>query len=425
MQNQPDMLSDTKLVEAVSDEYTTRAKTGVPLTYARNVAEAFGYTQEQLESIPPESNMGLGCGNPTEKANIKPGEVVLDLGSGGGLDVFLAAEKAGPSGVVIGLDVSEEMIALARRNATKHNLRPPQVSFVRASLTEDLPIASSSVDCVLSNCVINLLPPSGKAHIIKEIYRVLKPGGRVILDDIVAKQPLPEDIKNDLTSHINCISGAIRVEEYKGLLNDAGLVDALLVDTHKDLNVYYQVSEGASAPTSCCCGPQKSNFVKPPQPDFDANAWVAAYDIFAIKSAEDKAEINPVPLLRWWDAYPTVKSSVGFVTSDELASLMRDSSKTRQYAVIDVRRNDHGGGHVRGSHQWAAQTFYDNLPEFYQRFKNTEQVIFYCGSSNGRGPRCAGWWVCRYIEAPMEEDHDVQGGGFADTFHLNIADTQS
>ncbi|ETW80153.1 hypothetical protein HETIRDRAFT_322938, partial [Heterobasidion irregulare TC 32-1] len=357
----------------------------------QQVAEAFGYSLQDLQSVPVESHLGLSCGNPIAAASIKGGENVLDLGSGGGIDVFLAASKVGAQGHVIGLDMSPDMVARARLNAEKNNLRPPRVAFVQAQLTEPLPIVSDSIDCVLSNCVINLLPGSRKASILKEIYRVLRPGGRLVLDDIIAKQPLPEYIRNDLASYVSCISGAIQVDEYRVLLAAAGLEDVVFVDTKGDINVYYQ-TQPASSP---CCSPAASSGPSKPTPDFNANEWVASYQIYAIKpQLEDyDPQAGPTaPLLRWWDAYPDSESAdLPSLSAQAVAELVRDKTR-KDFAVIDVRRNDHAGGHVRSSYQCPAQTFYDDLPEFYQRFKEVEKVVFYCGSSNGRGPRCAGWY---------------------------------
>ncbi|KAF8896114.1 S-adenosyl-L-methionine-dependent methyltransferase [Infundibulicybe gibba] len=354
--------SDTSILKVVYDVYNEKGKAeGASASYAEKVAKSFGYSAEELETLPENANMGLSCGNPLATASIKEGETVLDLGSGGGIDILLAASKVGPIGQAIGLDMSPNMISLARQNAKKKNLFPPQVCFIQTGLTESLPIASDSVDCILSNCVINLLPVSGKESLLKEAYRVLKPGGRVVLDDIIAKTILPDDILANLASYVNCVSGAIQLDEYKrSLIRGTSMI--------------------------------------PEQPDYNANDWVAAYQIYAIKSGVPTGD-SPPALLRSWDAYPAVQSTPPVITAEAVASLIRDKSKNESgYAVIDVRRNDHGGGHVRGSHQWAAQTFYDDLPKFFEKFGNTKEVIFYCGSSAGRGPRCAGWYQ-DYLDA--------------------------
>jgi len=287
------------------------------------------------------------------------------------------------------------MIKRARDNAKKDNLRPPNVAFIQTHLTEPLPIASDSVDCVLSNCVINLLPLDGKAGLLKEVYRVLKPGGRLYFDDIIAKQKLPDAIRKDLASYVGCISGAIQIDEYRDLLATAGLQDIVFVETRGDLNIYSQ-TDSTAATVSKCCGSDASCEPSQPTPSFDANEYVASYQIYALKAKTTILDVEsveaPSAILRWWDAYPAVQSSlVSRISIEDVASLIRNGSRS-DYAIIDVRRNDHAGGHVRGSYQWPAQTFYDDLDDFYKKFKDTEKVIFYCSSSNGRGPRCAGWY---------------------------------
>ncbi|EGO04041.1 hypothetical protein SERLA73DRAFT_158418 [Serpula lacrymans var. lacrymans S7.3] len=401
--------TEDAIVKVVHDAYSDKARTGADLSYTFSVAKSFGYTLEQLHSIPAESHLGLSCGNPVAAASIKDGEVVLDLGSGGGIDILLAASKVGPRGQAIGLDMSEDMIALARRNAARKNLRPPQVAFVQTLLTKPLPIASESVDCVMSNCVINLLPNAGKAALLKEVHRVLKPGGRVVLDDIIAKKPLPDALRSDLVLYIGCISGAVQLGEYKDIITDAGFSDAVFVDTHGDLNVYTQSGSPGCCPptvasTNCCSTPAPSaSKCCSPAPGksndsvaklADVNEWAASYQIYAIKSGEKMvtaAADAPSPLLNWWDAYPKPKSSPPNLTCGQVAALLRDPEEV-DYAVVDVRRNDHAGGHVRGSFQHAAQTFYDELANLHKTFGLKKQVIFYCNSSNGRGPRCAAWY---------------------------------
>ena len=207
------------------------------------VAAAFGYSAEELASVPASANMGLSCGNPTATANLRPGEVVLDLGSGGGLDVFLAAGKVGPTGTAIGIDMTADMIDRARRGAREAGLE--NVEFYLAEI-ESLPLPSAHVDCVVSNCVLNLVPDKQRAF--AEIYRVLKPGGRLAISDIVLKRPLPEEISTNLLAYIGCVAGAIRIETYRHLLAEAGFRDIMIVDSGADLAAYAAVeSQG------CCC----------------------------------------------------------------------------------------------------------------------------------------------------------------------------
>ncbi|KAF8909647.1 arsenite S-adenosylmethyltransferase [Gymnopilus junonius] len=383
------LTSPEDIIGVVNAAYSAKAKEGV----AASCKSLWIY--EELSSVPEGAHMGLSCGNPVATASIKEGETVVDLGSGGGIDIFLAAEKVGPTGQAIGLDMSNDMIDLARKNAAKKGLKPPQVAFVNALLTEPLPIESDSVDCVLSNCVVNLLPYDGKANLLKEVHRILKPGGRIVLDDILAKKHLPDNIKNDLASYVGCIGGAIQVEEYKALLKEAGLTNTLFVDTKNDLSVYYQGSRDAAsccAPAaSSCCTPAPPAFIAFSQSGTDIYNLIASYQIYALKDGTPTAEPSKV-LSRWWDAYPATQSSPPSITAEELITLKRDPASASDFAIIDVRKGDHAGGHVRGSHNWFAQSFYDDLPAFYEKFKDTPKVIFYCQSSNGRGPRSAAWY---------------------------------
>jgi SAM-dependent methyltransferase len=219
----------------------------------RSVAQAFGYTPEELSSIPAEANMGLSCGNPTATANLRPGEVVVDLGSGGGLDVFLAAQKVGPSGKAIGIDMTPEMLERARANAKRQGLS--NVEFHEATI-ENLPLPDASVDCVISNCVINLA--SDKQAVFREVSRVLKPGGRVAVSDIALKKPLPPEIGNDLLAYVGCIAGAIPIEEYRTGLLAAGFAQVEIVDSGADLNAYAQI-EGQVG----CCGAEMASEAEP------------------------------------------------------------------------------------------------------------------------------------------------------------------
>ena len=215
----------------------------------RAVAEAFGYSPDELASIPAEANMGLSCGNPTAMANLRAGETVVDLGSGGGLDVFLAAAKVGPTGRAIGIDMTPEMIELARRNATKAN-NGDGYANVEFHLTtiDKLPLPDNSVDCVISNCVINLAPD--KPAVFREIARVLKPGGRLAVSDIALKQSLPPEISSDVMAYVGCIAGAILVQDYQQQLTEAGFANVQVIDSSADLNAYAKIEN-----QSGCCSP--------------------------------------------------------------------------------------------------------------------------------------------------------------------------
>src|SRR6266481_8797839 len=176
----------------------------------RAVAEAFGYTAEELQSIPAEANMGLSCGNPTATANLRVGEVVVDLGSGGGLDVFLASKMVGPEGRAIGIDMTTAMIERSRANAQRGGYT--NVEFYQSTI-DQIPLPDASVDCVISNCVVNLAPD--KPAVFREIARVLKPGGRLAVSDIATKKTLPEELARDAAAYIGCLAGAISFDDYR------------------------------------------------------------------------------------------------------------------------------------------------------------------------------------------------------------------
>lgn len=243
-----------EIIQQVQSRYAVVANSSLSSdhTGVQAVARAFGYTPEELAAIPAEANMGLSCGNPTSTAKLAPGEVVVDLGCGGGLDVLLAASKVGPAGKVIGIDMTPEMLERARRNAVQAGLT--NVEF-RLARIDQLPLADASVDCLISNCVLNLAPD--KPAVFREMFRVLKSGGRVAVSDIALKKPLPEELVKDVLAYIGCIAGAIPIEDYRRGLMEAGFAAVQVVDTGKDLNAYAQVENqsGCCAPTASCCAP--------------------------------------------------------------------------------------------------------------------------------------------------------------------------
>lgn len=291
------------VTEAVQSKYASVAKSGLSTGHSgvRAVAEAFGYTPEQLASIPAEANMGLSCGNPTAFASLKAGETVVDLGCGGGLDVFLAAKRVGPAGKAIGIDMTPEMLDLARRNAAKADGGRPlgNVEFHRATI-DKLPLADASVDCVISNCVINLAPD--KQAVFCEIVRVLKPGGRLAVSDIALKKPLPPEIGGDLMAYVGCIAGAILIDDYRRQLIDAGFAQVDIVDTGNDLNAYAKVENqsgccspamGSALPlvsTGGCCSPATSggadlhHRMADLLRRYNVNEFAASVRVFAVKA---------------------------------------------------------------------------------------------------------------------------------------------
>jgi arsenite methyltransferase len=193
---------------------------GEPAISLENLGTLTGYSQEELSLAPEGSNMGLGCGNPQAIAALKPGETVLDLGSGGGFDCFLAAKQVEATGRVIGVDMTPEMVSKARENARKGDYS--NVEF-RLGKIEHIPAADGSIDVIISNCVINLSPK--KLDVFKEAFRILKPGGRLAISDVVATAQLPPDFKNDLDLLSACVSGAATVVEITEMLQEAGFQD--------------------------------------------------------------------------------------------------------------------------------------------------------------------------------------------------------
>lgn len=285
--------------DAVKSKYGAVATSGLSSAHSgvRAVAEAFGYSPEELASIPSGANMGLSCGNPTATANLRPGEVVVDLGCGGGLDVFLAAARVGPSGKAIGIDMTSEMLQLARQNAAKGRNGEPitNVEFHQATI-DKLPLPDASVDCVISNCVINLAPD--KPAVFREVARVLRPGGRLAVSDIALKKPLPDEIGQDLMAYVGCIAGAIMIEDYRRQLHEAGFAAVQVVDTGSDLNAYAKVENqsGCCSPAasglpvveSGCCAPARTNDALHARLSdllarYNVNDYAASVRVYAVK----------------------------------------------------------------------------------------------------------------------------------------------
>lgn len=257
----------------------------------RQVAEAFGYAAEDLRSLPAEANLGLSCGNPLAIAGLREGEVVVDLGCGGGLDVLLAARRVGSTGRVIGIDMTPAMIQRATANAQRAGAT--NVAFHLAAI-DRLPLADQSVDCILSNCVINLLPDKRAAF--REMIRVLKPGGRLAASDIALKQPLPVEVRDDLQAYIGCLAGAMLLREYAELLREAGFEEVVIRETQSDLNVYAQAGATACCSTElatgCCGEAPQGTIVHDGLAEvfrrFDVNAYADSVQVFAVKPSEQK-----------------------------------------------------------------------------------------------------------------------------------------
>lgn len=237
-----------EIVSQVREKYAEIAKSGssccelLPSSCCGGSTEgvvslALGYDTKELEGVPEEANLGLGCGAPIDHLALQPGETVLDLGSGPGLDAFLAARRVGPTGHVIGVDMTPEMLERARASATKAGLS--QVEF-REGRLEALPVEDASVDAVTSNCVINLVPD--KEAVFREIARVLKPGGRLVISDIILDGRLPEAIEKDLYAYVGCISGAMERGAYFAKLDAAGLAEVKVLHDIDTLAAIAQVA---------------------------------------------------------------------------------------------------------------------------------------------------------------------------------------
>ena len=287
------------VLESVKSKYGAVAESTLSNNHAgvQAVAEAFGYSVEELTSIPADANMGLSCGNPTATAHIRSGEVVVDLGSGGGLDVFLASKMVGPEGRAIGIDMTPAMLDRARANAAAGGYT--NVEFYQSTI-DQIPLPNASVDCVISNCVLNLAPD--KPAVFREIARVLKPGGRLAVSDIALKRELPEAVAKSVAAYVGCIAGAILIDDYRNGLLAAGFEHVEIVDSGADLNAYAKVENQAGccsskmdAPSplqvieqSCCSSlPEPSeplhNELKTLLANYDVNAAAASVKVYAVK----------------------------------------------------------------------------------------------------------------------------------------------
>jgi SAM-dependent methyltransferase len=275
-----------EIQRAVKSRYGAIASSGLSNENRgiNRVAQAFGYTAEELAAIPSEANMGLSCGNPTAYANLREGETVVDLGCGAGLDVFLASAKVGATGRAVGIDMTPEMIERARRNAERGPDGTPytNVEFHLATI-DNLPLGDATADCVISNCVINLA--EDKRAVFREIARVLKPGGRMAVSDIALKQKLPAEVGADVMAYVGCIAGAIEIEDYRRGLIEAGFGDVEIIDTGSDLNVYSKAESISSLPLaeSSCCGSQKDTRLRDLLSRYNVNDYAASVRVYAVK----------------------------------------------------------------------------------------------------------------------------------------------
>ncbi|MEW5946089.1 MAG: arsenite methyltransferase [bacterium] len=232
-----------------------------------SIARKLGYTDEELAALPEEVNLGLGCGNPTAIASLKSGDVVLDLGSGAGMDCFLAAARVGPGGKVIGVDMTPEMVEKANENLRKSEFTNIEFRFGEI---ESLPVDDDSVDVVISNCVLNLVPDKLKAF--QEIFRVLKPGGEMAVSDIVKLRTLPDVIQNDPDAVSACIAGTLMYDEYLSAVARAGLSDVTVV-SKQDFGDMFFAAEGPV-----------SEKMKDVFEDGDASGYIASIKVTARKT---------------------------------------------------------------------------------------------------------------------------------------------
>ena len=246
------MANTDSVIESVRQHYSAIAegkRCGCGSGNATNVARTIGYSAEEL-TLAGQANLGLGCGNPLALAAIAPGMTVLDLGSGAGFDAFLAWRKVGPQGRVIGVDMTDEMLQLARKHAAE--LGAGNVEFRKGAI-EQLPVDDNSVDLVISNCVINL--STSKPAVFREIHRVLKPGGGFAISDLVLLRPLPEEVAHDVEAYVGCIAGASLLTDYISMAMEAGFEDLQIpqITASKKLGEAYGLDLSGSA--GSCCGP--------------------------------------------------------------------------------------------------------------------------------------------------------------------------
>ena len=245
-----------RIAKQATSDYASRCCSG-DADIPEELSKRMGYTEEEIQAAPPESNLGLGCGNPVALASLSEGEIVLDMGSGAGFDCFLASDRVGPSGKVIGVDITSEMVEKARANSRKGGYA--NIDFRQGDL-ENMPVADNYVDVVISNCVINLIP--NKRMAFREAFRVLKPGGRLAVSDVVLLKELPEFVKSSTEAYIGCLAGAIMKDDYLDIIKSIGFRD-LRVVAESIFPVESLISErsGCSTPTDPAITPEQQKKV--------------------------------------------------------------------------------------------------------------------------------------------------------------------
>ena len=245
-----------RIAKQATSDYASRCCSG-DADIPEELSKRMGYTDEEIQAAPPESNLGLGCGNPVALASLSEGETVLDMGSGAGFDCFLASDRVGPLGKVIGVDITSEMVEKARANSRKGGYA--NIDFRQGDL-ENMPVADNYVDVVISNCVINLIP--NKRMAFREAFRVLKPGGRLAVSDVVLLKELPEFVKSSSEAYIGCLAGAIMKDDYLDIIKSIGFGDVRVVAESR-FPVESLISErsGCSTPNDPAITPEQQKKV--------------------------------------------------------------------------------------------------------------------------------------------------------------------
>ncbi|KAK3349892.1 S-adenosyl-L-methionine-dependent methyltransferase [Lasiosphaeria hispida] len=292
-------MESSQIYKQVSEHYSAASK-GTSVGYGTTIAKSFGYSEDELANIPEGANLGLSCGNPMAIASLREGETVVDLGSGAGFDIFLASSRIGPQGQAIGIDMNDDMLARANKIKSSKGAAADNVTFIKGVITE-IPLEANTADCIISNCVINLVPAPEKPLVFKEMHRILKPGGRVAVSDILARKSLPQKLSDDIAMYVGCIAGASQLAEYEGWLRGAGFDEVIISDTKGDLNVYLDTAEDGTKKADCCVpsatgagctGVQVTSCCSPAggartptrmSEKTDLNEWVGSYKIYAVK----------------------------------------------------------------------------------------------------------------------------------------------
>lgn len=245
-----------RIAKQATSNYSSKS-CGEDIEIPEEICKRMGYSEEEISAAPPESNLGLGCGNPVALASLNIGETVLDMGAGAGFDCFLASSQVGPTGKVIGVDITSEMVDKARANARKGGYA--NIDFRQGDL-ENMPVADNYVDVVISNCVINLIP--NKRMAFREAFRVLKPGGRLAVSDVVLLKELPEFVKSSTEAYIGCLAGAIMKDDYLDIIKSIGFRDVRVVAESR-FPVESLISErsGCSTPTDPAITPEQQKKV--------------------------------------------------------------------------------------------------------------------------------------------------------------------